>query len=478
MSNSIKCINYSSLYSLVFVCEIPNVDTKIKLHSEVNPYKVIRKFCIKITVVKSERTPVNTSSLVFKYGDTDFEKWVVSENDATREYQTQKTAYDKLLERCHKDIISDTIAVQTVSPETFQTYTDTIFTKQTEQTEQTDKDETLTKYAVNWLIDSAKQNQCNIHIFMMDFLDGYIQFSQVLWPLEDSLLHTQLDTIESVDSYRYRGQYSNVYKIVENSSAIVILILGITGNCNIDLNSGNILVSQEPFDTKVIDFGMNKNLHEESIRLEILKHFTDYNNTLSSQSFIREQTQLINFLDSLTNEPSSRLTIPTTFSSCYQQIITNIAEDIGLLLNSTTDIQTKRQIVFKVLMFLAFIDGLLIKQKFQKQGMQCRKLMKYVFNCDIFDSLSKFYKLSSLQYNDAFLKRVFDYRIHYIKSINIRQYKRLCNTILDNICEIVIRLLSVTCERTGGGISKKRTTKRRPRRKSTAIKRRRRTSRK
>jgi hypothetical protein len=474
-SNSIKCINYSSVFSIVFVCELPNVDTKIKLHSEVNPEKVIRKFCIKITLVKTQRIPVNTSRLVFKYNGKEFEKESVSENDATKECTTQKTAHDKLLKRCHKNVISDTIAAQTVTPEIFQTYTETIFKKkQTEQTEQTDKDETLTKSAIKWLIDTANQYHFNIHVFMMDFLGGYTPFSQVLWPLEDSPTTMTSDTIE-VDTYHSTGYYSIVYKFVESAAGAVIGILGITGDWNQDLNSGNILVSQEPFDTKVIDFGMNINLQENSERLEILRHFTNYNNGLLRLSLVKEQTNLINFLDSLTGEPTSKIRIPTTFSSCYQKIITNIATDIELLLNRETPLESKRQIVFQVLMFLAFIDGLLIKQKFQRNGLQCRELMKYVFNCDIFDSLSKFYRVSSLQYNHAFLEKVFAFRIKSIKTINVEQYEELCNTILDNICNNVIRLLSVTCERRvgvgGTVISKKISAKRHPRRKSSTIKR-------
>ena len=73
-SISIKCINYSSVFSIVFVCELPNGDTKIRLHSEVNPEKETLKFCIKITLVKTERTPVNTSGLIFNYSGKIFKK--------------------------------------------------------------------------------------------------------------------------------------------------------------------------------------------------------------------------------------------------------------------------------------------------------------------------------------------------------------------------------------------------------------------
>lgn len=480
-SISIKCINYSSVFSIVFVCELPNGDTKIRLHSEVNPDNETLKFCIKITLVKTERTPVNTSGLIFNYSGKNFQKEIVSQDEATKESNTQKIAHDKLLERCHKDIISDTIAVQTVSPETFQRYTEAIFTKK-----QTDEDETLTKYAVEWLIDSATEKECNIHIFVMDFLDGYTPFNQVLWPLENALSSSKsVNKIDSVREYLSEGYFRDVYKFMESAAAQVISILGITGNWNLDLNSGNILVSQDHFDTKVIDFGMNINLQKDSERLEILTHFTNYNIGLVKNSFFLEQANLNKFLDSLTESSSSMYTITKTFSSCYQQIISNIATDIELLLITGTKLESKRQIVFQVLMFLAFIDGLLIKQKFQQNGLQCRELMKYVFNCEIFDSLSKFYKFSSLQYT-KFLPKAFNCKINYIPNFNFNQYTRLCNTILDNICNNVIRLLSVSCERVGVGvggrvISKKISTKRRPRRKSSANKHRRhrrRTSRK
>ena len=481
-SISINCINYSSTYSIVFVCELPNGDTKIRLHSEVNPEKETLKFCIKITLVKTERTPVNTSGLIFNYSGENVQKEIVSENQATSECETQKNAHDKLFEICHKHIIADTIAVKTVSPETFHGYTEDIFTKQTEQTEQTDKDEILTKYAVKWLIESAKQNQCNIHMFMMDYLEGYTPFNQVLSRLPP--FETDIPAeISSVASYHSDGYYKDVYKIAQSAAAQVISILGITGIFNIDLRPGNILVSPD-FDTKVIDFGININLQEKTGRLQILQHFSKYNDGLlsSKERFVNtNQLHLLHFLDSLTGISSSHHTIVQTFSSCYNEIISNIATHIDSLLNTETTQETKRQIVFKVLMFLAFIDGLIIKQTFGIDNLQTRVLMKYVFNCEvIFNNLTTFCMSSSFNYM-KFLDNAFTYRIEYIKNIKRPQYTRLCNTILDKICENVIGLLSKTCELRRGGsvISKKIFTKRRHRRKSSATKRRRRrTSRK
>ena len=493
-SNSIKCISYDANYTIVFVCELPNGDTNIKIRSEVNPDKVIRKICIKVALVKTETTPTNTSRLVFNYMGDEFEKFCVSKDHVDRESQTQKAVYDKLLENCHTDIILDTIAVQTVTPEIFKRYTDDILSKtQAGSTKETDEDTQLTEQAIKWLIDTARTNNFNLNLFMMEFLEYYTIFSEILQPLEK--FQPQPSTIASISRYHSNGHYRNVYKIVEGAAAQVVLIFGITSNWNRDLNSGNILVlsQDDTFDTKVIDFGLNITLKEKSGRTEVLTHFSNYVKFLTADDiYISDKTLLMKFLDSLTGFGSSREMIQKTFMLCYDNIINNTMEDFKLLLNSKTNLQTKRQIVFKVLMFLTFIDGLILKQQLQQDRFQCRELMKYVFNCDIFNSLSQFCMLSSLQYNDAFLVRVFPYRITFIQEINVEQFKRLCNTILDNICEIVIRLLSVTCERKGGGIviskkisikrhpsRKSSTIKRRPRRKSSAIKhRRRRTSRK
>jgi serine/threonine protein kinase len=314
-------------------------------------------------------------------------------------------------------------------------------------------------------------------MFIMDYLEGYTPFNQVLSRLphfEETDIPAKID---SVATYHSHGYYKDVYKIAQSAAAQFISILGITGIFNIDLSPGNILVSPD-FDTKVIDFGININLQAETGREQILQHFIKYNEGLLSsieRLVNANQRNLLHFLDSLTGIPSSPQTIVRTFSSCYNEIISNIATHIDSLLNTETTQETKRQIVFKVLMFLAFIDGLIMKQTFGIDNLQTRVLMKYVFNCEIFNNLTTFCMSSSFNYM-KFLDNAFDYRILYITNIIRAQYTRLCNTILDKICENVIGLLSKTCELRRGGsvISKKIFTKRRPRRKSSATKRRRR----
>ena len=184
----------------------------------------------------------------------------------------------------------------------------------------------------------------------------------------------------------------------------------------------------------------------------------------------------------------------------YDDITMNLSTHIQTLLQKETPIVDKRKIVFKILMFLAFIDGLIQNQQFGENSFHCRTIMKYIFTRDIFGDLATFLKYSSLDYHKYLEKTVFNAEdttwLPIISGIALvkagvtveARYTMLCNIILDKICQHVAQLLPEPPASGGGkNISKKiysrprkstkRTTRRRLRRKSTKRIRRRRTTR-
>ena len=257
---------------------------------------------------------------------------------------------------------------------------------------------------------------------------------------------------------------------------------------------------------KLIDFGVNKQLQRQDVKSKIVGHFKTYYTYFFDRKGIDDSdrgifSSLLIFLNISTNvlyvthEP-----IVSAFNKLYDDIIMNLSTHIQTLLQKETPIVDKRKIVFKILMFLAFIDGLILKQEFSEDRIQCQTIMKYMFTRDIFGNLSTFLKYSSLDYHKYLEKTVFNTedktRLPIISGIALvkagvtveARYTMLCNIILDKICQDVAQLLSEPPASGGGkNISKKiysrprkstkRTTRRRLRRKSTKRIRRRRTTR-
>ena len=188
------------------------------------------------------------------------------------------------------------------------------------------------------------------------------------------------------------------------------------------------------------------------------------------------------------------------FSKHYEDIIMELSKSFTVLLKTDTSldhIRNRRSIVFKLLMFLAFIDGLMQKTFFvDEDGIQCGYIMEFMFNCKIFDNLSTLVEFSSLDYFKFLdLKKGFEHKLPILSNITVpNRYTMICNIFLDKVCIRIAELLSdsrkqyissvhpVSSARGGQHISKKiyrprrnssSTHRRRPSRKSASTKRRR-----
>ena len=479
--DDIICISVQSSNSIVFACRLPD-GINIKLHNERNPEEK-RNFCIKVSFVRTDKTPPETDTLTFEYKVHTFNKNITSLEAVNEEGTAQKLMFDTLQKRCSTDFIPDTIAMNVITPDIFKTFTERIFGERTRiepapsepatsepapsspassspaepassspaepaiSTEVMDR-RAFTVSVVEWIIQQATTHHLNLHIFCMDYFAEHIVFGQYL----DELPNPVVSYIDSIKVFHDVGYYRNVYKIVEFVGAYIISILHITGNWNSDLNDGNIMVlptstSDNTSNIKLIDFGVNRNLKDKNVRLEILKIFRNYSLSVNEKEPI--MSNLTKFLDP--NGTFGRNNIIRAFSTCYTDIIMNLPVHIKIL--SEAKPEDKRKIVFKILMFLAFIDGLIQKQQFSEDSFHCQTIMKYMFTRDIFDSLSTFLTYSSLDYHtylhkplntqDTTLLPVIRGVALFKEGVTVKaRYTMLCNIILDKICQHVAELVT------------------------------------
>jgi hypothetical protein len=413
--------------------------------------------------------PPPSKLVFFEYNEVSIEKNVLTRDIAEQESQIQKTLFDKLFELCSESMISDRIATQVVSPDIFEQFVNRISTK----SKQTDKspinehdvqNKLLTKHALEWFVSIAREHGFKIHIFFMDLFDVEycIPFNQYLIPLEKNEPLDRVTGEGIVNTYLTSGYYKNVYRIVERVASQIMVVLHITGIFNTDSNSRNILVCFTPENefenTKLIDFGLNKNLTHTETESYVKKCFRKYVKNLFDANNHPEISQICLFF----TRNDFKLHVDAVyrakwcvahFNTLYDELIVKFSENIQKLLQSydakskvTTQI---RDTVFKLLMFIVFINGLIIKEQFDIDEIQCLHIMRYVFNCNIFDSLNMLYRKSSLSYTD-YIHNSYESRLRILDGFTNEQYNRLCNTVLINIFNNLRTLLRVTCPRSSG----------------------------
>lgn len=472
---SINCINVSSVNSIVFD-GVLNGNGNIRIYSERTPDKPIPKICIKISFIRTPETPENVTGLEFMFEEstkqpTTYYKSIKTADELEKEGDTQKQMFDSLQPNVLKDIIPDTIAMGIVKPADFEEFTTKIFDKSIEgwktEEELAKKDEktVLTVKVIQWIIEQANEHKLDLHLFFMDLFEGDEQFLQNVVSLTDKTI-LKGQEITSVTEFHNTGYYKDVYTIVEIVGAYIISILEITGVWNYDLTLRNIMVNRDDKSAiKFIDFGYNKNLKDPAVKKEIVDIFI-----YVYEKYSMQQLNIRKFVDVpllKSNTAKEKEDAIKSFLKCYDDIIMKLSSNIQTLLKpDSTDAlkRTKRKIVFKTLMFLAFIDGLIQRVKFNGISFQCKDIMELMFNCTIFVDFDTFVEYSSLDYF-KFLddERIFAKRLPIINKLKEKKrYMMLCNIILDKICIHIAGLLSesakqrYTSSEGGKGISKKR----------------------
>lgn len=483
----IGCINASSANSTIFVCYLSE-DGNIVLRSEREPDKNTYQFCIKVSFIRTAETSSELHSLKLQFKHSkephEVDKNIKTADEVITEGGEQKLMFDSLQPNVLKDIIPDTIAMGIVKPDEFETFTAKIFDRGFEgvlwrnpaELEIQHEKIIFTVTVVQSIIENAKQHNLDLGVTFMDYFENAISFEQYV---EKHCSHPESLDIGSVKVFHNTGYYKDVYKIVEIVGAYIISILEITGLWNYDLNSGNIMVNGGGgegeggySDIKLIDFGYTKNLKDQAVKQEIVDIFVHVYKRYSPQQFNIRRFVNVPLLRSNTGKEEQDAI--KFFSKEYDEAIMKLPTNIQILLKpestdgptNAIEKKTKRKIIFKILMFLTFIDGLIQIQKFDKLIFQCSTIMSYMFNCNIFDDFATFVEFSSLDYFKFLdIEHGFNKRLPIISTLTTERYTGLCNTILDNICSRIAELLSesgkkrytssVGSSEGGKGISKK-----------------------
>lgn len=517
----IGCINALSLNSTTFY-GVSSKDGNIELTSEKYPETKTYQFCIKVAFIRTPKTPRDLRSIDITFKDSreeqSIEKLIKTDKEVRDEEVTQKQLFKLLEPNVSNYIIPDIFATNRVTVEYFEqckTIWFDLMTKKEEEWKGRDIERQviernkITREVLESIIKTAKEHNLDLRVTFMDYEDGinFETYLQTNCPDNDEIL--KKTPIESVSVFYDTGYYKDVYKIAEIVGAYIISILEITGNWNYDLNTGNIMVNGDGgvigcSNIRLIDFGYTKNLKDKNVKAEIEGFFRTYfEDSLEEHKQHIQKFMLVSDIDgyTITANPQSRTGIVADyFSQQYQDIIMQLSKSFTVLLKTDTSAVDKiitRKIVFKLLMFLAFIDGLTQKQIFGIDGIQCKIIMEFMFNCKIFDNLSTLVKFSSLDYFKFLdLKKGFEHKLPILSNITVpKRYTRMCEIFLDNVCIRIAELLSDSRKKryissvlpvssAGGGqhISKKiyrprrnssSTHRRRPSRKSSSTKRRR-----
>jgi hypothetical protein len=523
----IGCINALSLNSTTFY-GVSSKDGNIELRSEKDPETKTYQFCIKVAFIQTPETPPDLRSIDITFKDSreeeqSIKKLIKTEKEVIDEEVTQKLLFNSLKQHVSNYIIPDIIATNRVTPEYFEQckirWFDLMSKKEEDWKVKEDhmaplliEKNKFTRTVVESIIQTAIEHNLDLRVTFMDYESGinFETYLQTNCPDNDETL--QQTPIVSVSEFYDTGYYKDVYKIAQIVGAYIISILEITGNWNYDLNTGNIMVNGDGgvigcSNIRLIDFGYTKNLKDPQVKAEIESFFRTYFESSSEEHKQDIQNfMLVSKKDGLaiTKYPLQRMDIVADlFSQQYKDIIMQLSKSFTVLLKkdqSDEDKKSTRKIVFKLLMFLAFIDGLMQNKFFGKDGIQCKIIMEFMFNCKIFDNLLTLVKFSSLDYS-TFLSSPngFERRLPILNNLDgsenngHQRYKRICNTFLDNLCIRIAEVLSESGKEqypssapvssAGGGqhISKKiyrprrksSARRRRPSRKSSATKRRR-----
>jgi len=521
----IGCINALSLNSTTFY-GVSSKDGNIELLSEKDPETKTYQFCIKVAFIQTPETPPDLRSIDITFKDSrgeeqSIEKLIKTDEEVRVEEVTQQQLFELLELKVSNYIIPDIIATNRVTLEYFEHCKSIWFglMRKKEEDWKGDEMETLvieknkiTREVLESIIQMARVHKLGFSVTFMDYEDG-INFETYLQTnCSDNDETLKKTPIVSVSAFYDTGYYKDVYKIAQIVGAYIISILEITGNWNYDLNTGNIMVNGDGgvigcSNIRLIDFGYTKNLKDRKVKAEIERFFRTYFESSSEEH--KQHIQKFMLVSEkqgyvITTNPLQRTDIVAgLFSQQYEDIIMQLSKSFRVLLKKDQSDAHKistRKIVFKLLMFLAFIDGLTQKQIFGIHGIQCKIIMEFMFNCKIFDNLSTLVKCSSLDYFKFLdLQKGFEHRLPILNNLDgsenngPKRYTTMCHIFLDNVCIRIAEVLSESCKEqytssapvssAGGGqhISKKiyrprrksSARRRRPSRKSSATKRRR-----
>ena len=363
----------------VVLLGVLNPNSPIRIRSQIYKDETLQRFTLEERVNRLEnveqgridRNVVMKISLVTprskKVKWKDMIKVTTTKPEITREVKTQHTvALRMLCGQTASDIIPD------IFSECY--LTDEEFTSQF--TVQPTDDETIE--VVKWIITTAKENSCHIHIAFMNYVDEYYTFKDFY---ETSQLSSgserQVDNLEL--------QLPVLYQAVA-----VILTLLLKGKImSYDFHRRNLLTNGSK--VMCLDLGRVYDFSEDGPKHELMNFIL----------FIHTNTKnkIVKFFNFNLDED-----LAIKFTSDFNRILKKTDDEVygflGLLL------QEKRKFVYETLIFLAFIDGITNISKYKTEHMnsiQFSHVLKRVFHNingeAVFTNFNTFLKTFTIDYD-------------------------------------------------------------------------------
>lgn len=399
---SIKKVSSESLCSMILV-GVLNPDGNVKLRSQI--YTTERRrfsskaradrprfvnegleqpnVCMKISLVKTDKSTVDR----VEWEETStkkIRKVVTTVDEANNELEEQKEMYSELL--CGRDafdIIPDGIASYVITPDMFYRYVTALKIRSNGFDH-----ETIT--VLDWIINRAKTHNLNIHIAFMDYLEGFNTLSNFFEGNKDPVAQATISC---------------------KAAAVVLELLLKCSSASWDLNSGNILT--DGTDVKIIDFGRTYHFDADKSKLEYYLYNVLFPN------YQEYDDGLLHFF----NITVLQTDLQNRFDSGYTRLLETFPYNKYKF--SSLPPETKRKQIYESLIFLAFIDGMTKKSKYDSDGFQCSSIMRRVFyNDTAFQNLDKFLNYFTLDY-------------HVFLTEQLQDVVDKLNESLDTICDFL-----------------------------------------
>jgi hypothetical protein len=276
----------------------------------------------------------------------------------------------------------------------------------------------------------SKEKKLKLFIIFIDFLDGFTTFGSLIRTLDISL-HRTIS-----------------YKV----SSIMLYILFNSKILNGDLHEDNIMckitkrqIFADIVDIKLIDLGKT---------FDIAKALTIFQNYIDSKEFKLQELMCKFFrIEYSQDQVNIRENLVQQFKLNYDELLGDLDNLKKKFIEGTNKIY-KREIIFKMLVFICFIDAMVTGHKHYGQ-IQFKYVVMYVFNCDkiIFNSLHNFLLLFSLDYS-TYLQNInhddySEHKLNYVALVTTKKFNDTCDMGLDVICDNLVEMLSV-CKRWKG----------------------------
>ena len=307
-------------------------------------------------------------------------KVVTTVDEANKELDEQKRIHKELL--CGEnasDIMPDGIAACLLTPHEFSIYVTAIKMKSPERID----DET--QRVIDWIINSATTNSYNIHIAFMDFLEGF-------------------DTLSNF--FRNNPKPDIQRSISYKMAAVILMLLLKTVSASWDFHSGNGMT--DGTNSKAVDYGRIYRFDDQQTKGEL-----DYY-CITLWEGGEYDGALIHFFDIVNIDERSSLI--DVFERYYTKLLIKFPKDKYTF--PTLDKLEKRKYIYESLIFIAFIDSMTKKCKYETVGFQCSAIMSRVFHKQFeFESLDNFLLYFKLDYN-LFLTELITKQPSYIAELN------------------------------------------------------------